>query len=238
MGPACGRDSRRHRDHASRATGQVSDDPLPTGPQDLPDLGDATASFLDAEWDTPTGGTQMSDQTTPIPDAMEAAPDVHEVLLDNDRVRVLAYDVEPGDRAELHSHPDSVIYHLDGTSRPGRPHPTATSRSSRSAPACACSPRPWRTSSRARTASTPAGSSSSCRSREPLPSARPGPVLRRTWRLSRLVPRFATHHGLVPEPLYLQPSHSRQRPVAYHLPDRGDPGAGRDDRGPSLRSRR
>lgn len=57
----------------------------------------------------------MSDQTTPIPDAMEAAPDVHEVLLDNDRVRVLAYDMEPGDRAELHSHPDSVIYHLDGT---------------------------------------------------------------------------------------------------------------------------
>lgn len=59
----------------------------------------------------------MNDPTTQqgIGDAMEIAPDLHEVILENDRVRVLAYDMEPGDRAELHRHPDSVVYHLEGT---------------------------------------------------------------------------------------------------------------------------
>lgn len=46
-----------------------------------------------------------------IGDAMEVAPDVHEVVLENDRVRVLRYTSEPGDRAELHTHPDNVVIH-------------------------------------------------------------------------------------------------------------------------------
>ena len=47
-------------------------------------------------------------------DAMEVAPDLHESLLENERIRVLKYRMKPGDRAELHSHPDGVVYHLEG----------------------------------------------------------------------------------------------------------------------------
>lgn len=52
--------------------------------------------------------------TTRIGDAMQAAPDVHRVLLENDRVRVLEYRLRPGDRGDLHAHPDNVVYHLEG----------------------------------------------------------------------------------------------------------------------------
>lgn len=55
--------------------------------------------------------------TTTYPDAMQAAPHMHEVLLENDRVRVLGYRCNPGDRAELHSHPDNVVCHVEGAFR-------------------------------------------------------------------------------------------------------------------------
>lgn len=54
---------------------------------------------------------------TDIGDAIAVAPDMHTVLLDNDRVRVLEYAGGPGDRAEMHSHPDNVVYHLEGSCR-------------------------------------------------------------------------------------------------------------------------
>lgn len=53
--------------------------------------------------------------TSQIGDAVEVAPEYHEVLLENERVRVLEYRMRPGGRAELHSHPDNVVYHLEGT---------------------------------------------------------------------------------------------------------------------------
>lgn len=53
--------------------------------------------------------------TTQVPDAIEAAADIHSVLLENERVRVLEYRIKPGEKAEMHSHPDNVIYHLKGT---------------------------------------------------------------------------------------------------------------------------
>jgi beta-alanine degradation protein BauB len=38
--------------------------------------------------------------------------DHYEVVLENDRVRVLEYRDRPGDRTTPHSHPDSVMYTL------------------------------------------------------------------------------------------------------------------------------
>ena len=44
-------------------------------------------------------------------DAMAAAPDHHEVLLENDRVRVLDSIVGPGDSTPVHTHRwPSVLY--------------------------------------------------------------------------------------------------------------------------------
>lgn len=51
---------------------------------------------------------------TQIGDAIEEAAHMHEVLLENERVRVLEYQAEPGDTAALHTHPDGIIYHLEG----------------------------------------------------------------------------------------------------------------------------
>ena len=46
-------------------------------------------------------------------DAMTAAPDHHEVLLENDRVRVLDSRVRPGDATPIHTHRwPSVLYIL------------------------------------------------------------------------------------------------------------------------------
>jgi quercetin dioxygenase-like cupin family protein len=39
-------------------------------------------------------------------------PDHYAVIFENDRVRVLEYTDEPGDRTTLHGHPDSVMYTL------------------------------------------------------------------------------------------------------------------------------
>lgn len=43
------------------------------------------------------------------------APEVYEVLVDNNRVRVLEVRGEPGGTLPVHSHPDSVLHMLSGT---------------------------------------------------------------------------------------------------------------------------
>ena len=58
---------------------------------------------------------------------MSNLPTGHEVLFENDRVRVLDVRIPPGETSEMHSHPDSFVYALssahvifsfpDGTSR-------------------------------------------------------------------------------------------------------------------------
>lgn len=53
----------------------------------------------------------MAETDSEIGDALDVAPDLHEVVLENDRVRVLKYRSKPGDRAELHTHPDNVVIH-------------------------------------------------------------------------------------------------------------------------------
>ena len=39
-------------------------------------------------------------------DAVEVAPDQYRVLFENDRVRLLEYRGQPGDKTAMHSHPD------------------------------------------------------------------------------------------------------------------------------------
>jgi len=45
-------------------------------------------------------------------DPTETDPDKYRVVFENDRVRVLEYRDEPGDRTSPHRHPDSVMYTL------------------------------------------------------------------------------------------------------------------------------
>lgn len=45
-------------------------------------------------------------------DAMLAAPDHHEVLLENDRVRVLDTRLAPGDRTPIHTHASSATLYV------------------------------------------------------------------------------------------------------------------------------
>ena len=45
-------------------------------------------------------------------DAAKVAPDVYKVVFENERARVLDVTFEPGDRTEMHSHPDYFVYVL------------------------------------------------------------------------------------------------------------------------------
>jgi beta-alanine degradation protein BauB len=72
----------------------------------------------------PRGG-MMSGPLLPAP-SMETAmdldpvatnPDLYKVIYENDRVRVLEYRDNPGDRTEPHAHPDSVMYTLSSFRR-------------------------------------------------------------------------------------------------------------------------
>ena len=44
-------------------------------------------------------------------------PDHYTVVFENERVRVLEYRDEPGDRTTVHEHPDSVMYTLSSFRR-------------------------------------------------------------------------------------------------------------------------
>jgi beta-alanine degradation protein BauB len=50
-------------------------------------------------------------------DPVATNPHLYKVIFENDRVRVLEYVDEPGDRTEPHSHPDSVMYTLSSFRR-------------------------------------------------------------------------------------------------------------------------
>jgi beta-alanine degradation protein BauB len=49
---------------------------------------------------------------TKWPDPTVAASDVYKLLLENQRVRVFDVRFKPGQKAEIHGHPDHVIYVL------------------------------------------------------------------------------------------------------------------------------
>ncbi|MCW2799935.1 MAG: cytoplasmic protein [Aeromicrobium sp.] len=44
-----------------------------------------------------------------MPDPVETNPSLYNVVFENERVRVLEYRDQPGDRTTPHSHPDSVM---------------------------------------------------------------------------------------------------------------------------------
>ena len=46
--------------------------------------------------------------------AASVAPHVYKVLFENDRVRLLEVDLAPGVASDLHSHPDYLVYAIDG----------------------------------------------------------------------------------------------------------------------------
>ncbi len=63
---------------------------------------------------------------SPVNDPVSTNPDHYRVVFENDRVRVLSYSDQPGDRTQPHDHPDSVMItlsdfdrrlHVDGGSR-------------------------------------------------------------------------------------------------------------------------
>jgi quercetin dioxygenase-like cupin family protein len=49
-------------------------------------------------------------------DAMVTAPDHHEVLLENERVRVLDSRIKPGERVPVHTHRWASVLYILGTS--------------------------------------------------------------------------------------------------------------------------
>jgi quercetin dioxygenase-like cupin family protein len=50
-------------------------------------------------------------------DPVETNPDHYKVVFENDRVRVLEYTDQPGDRTTPHEHPDSVMHTLSSFRR-------------------------------------------------------------------------------------------------------------------------
>jgi len=47
-------------------------------------------------------------------DAAKVAPDKVKVLLDNNKVRVLDFKFKPGEKTGMHSHPEYILYALNG----------------------------------------------------------------------------------------------------------------------------
>jgi hypothetical protein len=47
-----------------------------------------------------------------VQDALEVAPHIYRVVLENDQVRVLSFVTRSGEAWGLHSHPDSVVVSL------------------------------------------------------------------------------------------------------------------------------
>ena len=48
-------------------------------------------------------------------DALTIAPDTYSLVLENDRVRVLEVRMPPGGMSEMHSHPDTVVISVTGS---------------------------------------------------------------------------------------------------------------------------
>jgi hypothetical protein len=50
-------------------------------------------------------------------DPVVTNPELYRVIFENDRVRVLEYRDQPGDKTQPHTHPDTVMYTLTSFSR-------------------------------------------------------------------------------------------------------------------------
>ena len=54
----------------------------------------------------------LSNMKSDWPDPAVAAADVYKMVLENERVRVFDVRFQPGQKAEMHGHPDHVVYVL------------------------------------------------------------------------------------------------------------------------------
>ncbi|WP_242338355.1 MULTISPECIES: hypothetical protein [unclassified Anaeromyxobacter] len=54
----------------------------------------------------------MNDVPDPIDDIVKISPEIHEVIFENDRIRVLKVTVKPGDRVAMHRNPENINYIL------------------------------------------------------------------------------------------------------------------------------
>ena len=52
--------------------------------------------------------------TASAQDPVKTSPQFYKVLLENEKVRVLEFRLEPGDKEPQHSHPAGVVYVLNG----------------------------------------------------------------------------------------------------------------------------
>lgn len=97
---------------------------------------------------------------TTAQDAASVTPKVVKIKLENDRVRVLEYTSDPGDKEAMHSHPAFVVYVLTGGTLRITP-PTARATTSSSRPATSAGGIPSSTAPRtsARPSFTPSSSS-------------------------------------------------------------------------------
>ena len=78
------------------------------------------------------GGLAISalSQVATEEDPVGISPQLYTVKLENDRVRVLEYRLQPGGMEPMHSHPPGVVYYLnDATTRSTLPDGTSSERS-------------------------------------------------------------------------------------------------------------
>jgi quercetin dioxygenase-like cupin family protein len=61
-----------------------------------------------------TSALSASGQAPDVIDALEASPGGFKLLLDNEHVRVLAYQLKPGEKDHWHTHPPKVSYVVTG----------------------------------------------------------------------------------------------------------------------------
>ncbi len=57
-----------------------------------------------------SGVKSRSNVSDPIDDIVKISPDVHEVLFENDVIRVLEVTVKPGAKVAMHTNPENVNY--------------------------------------------------------------------------------------------------------------------------------
>jgi quercetin dioxygenase-like cupin family protein len=57
---------------------------------------------------------QVEEELTMADEAAQVAPHVYKVLFENERVRLLDVRMKPGDESAHHSHPDYLLYALEG----------------------------------------------------------------------------------------------------------------------------
>jgi quercetin dioxygenase-like cupin family protein len=60
------------------------------------------------------GDTSIPEEPVMAQEAAEAAPHVYKVLFENERVRLLDVRMKPGEESAQHSHPDYLLYALEG----------------------------------------------------------------------------------------------------------------------------